>query len=221
MVAFADRLTRQYDLLPLDKLGLKVNIIGAGAVGSFTALTLAKMGFCNIEVWDKDTIEVENMNCQFYRTADIGREKGAALKELVKDFTDVDIVYHNEWYEGKELEGLVIMAVDSMAVRKIIYTCNVGRISVPYIIDSRMGGEYIQLYCIDNTDSKATSNYAKSLYSDEDAEHERCTAKATMYTVNLIAGLIGKVVKDIVNSDKYTKLVMWDVKNNCYEGYTN
>ena len=88
------------------------------------------------------------------------------------------------------------------------------------VISHRPGcGEYIQLYCVNNHDNKATDNYKQSLYSDDDAEHERCTAKATMYTVNLIAGLIGKAMKDIINEDKYTKLVLWDVKNNCYEGY--
>jgi len=36
---------------------IKIAMIGAGSVGSFTALVLAKMGLTNITVWDDDVVE--------------------------------------------------------------------------------------------------------------------------------------------------------------------
>lgn len=220
MTSYHKRLTRQLDLLPLDKLDQKITIIGAGAVGSFTALTVAKMGFCNIEVWDYDKIEIENMNCQFYRTEDIGKFKVEALKELVESFTDIEIVDHcARWTNEKQINGIVIMAVDSMSARIELYKYCSGRTSIPFIIDSRMGGESILMYTVDN--SVDTEWYTKTLYSDEDAEHERCTSKSTMYTVNLIAGLLGKVIKDIINNNTYTRVIMWDVADNSYLGFNS
>ena len=59
-------LTRQLDVIPVEILDEPINIIGAGAVGSFTALTLAKMGFAQIAVWDDDVVSEENLNAQFF-----------------------------------------------------------------------------------------------------------------------------------------------------------
>jgi len=217
-VSFKDRLIRQLDLLPIEKLGQKVTIIGAGAIGSFAALSIAKMGFCNIEVWDYDTVDIANMNCQFYRTKDIGSTKVDALKELVHDFTDVTITTKCEpWDISKKIDGIVIMAVDSMKVRAELWSYCKDKMSIPYVLDARMGAESILFYTMRTADD--TSWYDKTLYSDEDAERERCTAKSTMYTVNLIAGLIGKAMKDIINEHPRTKVVMWNVKDNDYVGF--
>lgn len=204
-------LTRQMEILSGNALKQKILIVGAGAIGSFTALTLAKMGFDDITVYDDDVIDPENMNCQFFRVEDIGNKKVSALKALVEDFTGTQIGVHDCKFEGDFSEyAIVISAVDCMEARKMISeTAN-----AEFLVDARMGAEYIAMYTVDMNDQGQMDNYAKSLYSNEEAVQERCTAKSTMYTVNLIAGLIGKAVKDIVTGNQPTTSLDWHVGNN-------
>lgn len=220
MIKFEDRLIRQFDLIPADALNKRVLVVGAGAVGSFTVLTLAKMGISNITVVDFDTIDVANMNCQFYRTEDINKPKVVALHSLVKAFTDVAIKFLPIKIDEKTQLGefdIVISAVDSMSVRKLLWEKYKGK--GVFFLDARMGGESILMYSIKSSDAKDITDYETTLYSDDDAVAERCTAKATMYTVNLIAGLMGKAVKDFITNNSYTRIVMWNVKENAYLGF--
>ena len=216
-----EHLTRQLDILPPEKTAIPISIVGAGAIGSFTTLALAKMGFYDITVYDFDDIEVENMNSQFYRFKDIGSKKVLALKNLVSDFTGVEIEAIPEAYTGSQLNGIVIAAVDSMKVRKLIWDSHKEKaIQVKSFIDPRMGAETAMLYTMDPMNPEDIATYEKSLYSDDDAEHERCTAKATMYTACMLAGLVAKSVKDIVTNGPYPRVAMWSIKDNDFQAWT-
>lgn len=208
-------LTRQLEILPVECLDKPITIIGAGAIGSFTALSLAKMGFEDITVYDFDTIEVENMNCQFYRFSDIGKPKVEALKELVFDFTKVKINAINDKYQGEPLGSIVIAAVDSMEIRSMIWNAQKKSPSCKFVIDPRMGAETAMLHVFNPHDAKDVKSYEKTLYSDDEAMHERCTAKATMYTACMLSGLVAKAVKDIATGfENYPRLVHWSIKEN-------
>lgn len=208
-------LTRQLDILPPSKTTVPITVIGAGAIGSFSVLALAKMGFDDITVIDFDEIEVENMNCQFYRFSDIGKPKVIALQQLVKDFTGIDIKAFNGKYEGGSFKGIVISAVDNMAVRKLIWDSH--KMTSPhtkFIIDPRMGAEMAMLYTMCPTNSEDIKSYETNLYSDDNAVQERCTAKATMYTACMLSGFVAKAVKDIVTDGPYPRVAMWSIKDN-------
>ena len=216
-----EHLTRQLDLLPVDKLGVPIKIVGAGAIGSWAGLALAKMGFGDITVCDHDTIEIENMNCQFYRFDDIGKNKAEALRDLIKDFTKTEIQVITEPYQGGILNGIVISAVDSMEVRKLIWD-NHKKCSpnTKFIIDPRMGAETAMLYTMNPMDEQDIVSYEKTLYTDENAEHERCTAKATIYTANMLSGLVAKTVKDIVTGGNYPRTAIWSIRDNDFSAWS-
>ena len=101
------RFHRQLDLLDLKLSSTPITIIGAGATGSFTALTLAKMGFSELTVFDFDTVEEHNLPNQFYRTSDLGKPKVLALQEIIRDFEGIEIKARNEKYRGQRLSGIV------------------------------------------------------------------------------------------------------------------
>lgn len=209
-------LTRQSDLIPSGVLHKPIYIIGAGAIGSFTSLQLAKMGFTNQTIYDYDTVDVVNLSNQFYRHTDVGKPKVAALRELIESFTGVQVTVHNTAFEGIQhghtLNGVVIAAADCMKVRDDIYkTCKSIAFGVRYLIDPRMSAETLALYCTDMSDMGAQAAYEKTLYSNEEAVQERCTAKATMYTVNLLSGLVAKTVKNCVLSQPYPANTQWNV----------
>jgi len=212
----SEHLTRQLDLIPIRVLGEPITIIGAGAIGSFTALTLAKMGFQDITVYDFDKIEVENMNCQFYRFSDIGKQKVEALNELVKDFTGVDISYFPSRYEAGQFKGIVVSAVDSMEVRKLIWDNHKETaLATKLIIDPRMGAEFGLCYAMNPMKDKDIKSYEKTLYSDSAAVQERCTAKATMYTALAISSHVCKVIKDyLCEEQRYARVMEWNIAQN-------
>lgn len=214
-MATNEHLTRQMDIIPLSILGEKITVIGAGAIGGWTVLALAKMGFCNIEVFDFDKVDLVNLNSQFYRQKDVGKFKVAALQELVEDFTGVKIgITADRWYGGTR-PGIVIAAVDSMEVRKQIWVAHAGKSPLTrVIIDPRMGAEQALLYAMNPSNPKDREDYSKSLYTDSEAVQERCTAKATIYTANLLSGLVVKCVKDVLTRPDYLRVAQWDIAAN-------
>lgn len=214
-------LTRQMDLIPTSVLGQQITLIGAGAIGGWTALALAKMGFGNLTVMDFDTVDEENMNSQFYRPRDIGKKKVEALHDLVQDFTGISISAVADKYTAKRFNGIVIAAVDSMEVRSAIWEAHKDSPFTKLVIDPRMGAESALLYAMNPNNEKDKTSYEKTLYSDNDAVRERCTAKATIYTANLLAGLVSKTVKDYCTSEAkaYPRITQWDIALNAYQSW--
>lgn len=205
--------TRQRDIIPDATLTKRVNIIGCGAIGSFTALALAKMGMKNITVWDMDHVSDVNMNNQFFRYTDIGTNKAEALKKLIKDFTGEDIIAHARMFTKDDLEymeGILITAVDSMDTRKqfVDWIKRTYSHKLELLIDPRMGAEeYMQFVAY----PLALTSYSKSLYSSAEVEAPRCTAKSTIYTATLAAGTIAKTVKAHLVGSPLAKTTLWDI----------
>jgi molybdopterin-synthase adenylyltransferase len=209
-IKLEDTLIRQMDLIPMEALGKRITIVGAGAVGSWVALSLVKMGFSNVTVWDHDKIDVENMNCQFYPVAEIGQPKVMALHRMIKMFTNIDITpMEMKWDKSFELKDeIIIAAVDSMAVRKEIFeSCKHPEI----FIDPRMGAETMLLYTFNPNEPKDVEGYNASWYSDDDAKFEKCTAKSTIYCANILAGIVCKTVKNIAVGQTYSRVLQWNL----------
>jgi len=214
-------LTRHADLLPWENLGLSIAIIGAGAVGSQVALCLAKLGFDDIHVYDFDTVDEENMNCQWYGPEDIGKLKADCLFHQVYRMTGTEINTHARRVEaGSGLEGMpdiVICAVDSMKARAELWDA-FGR-AAKWWIDPRMSAEEALIYTVNPRDRAECQRYVKTLYSDEESVQESCTAKATMYCAMMLAGHVAKFVKDIAVEDSPSHTVQWNIKQDAYLNY--
>lgn len=214
MELIKEHLTRQMDTIPLTSLDRKITVIGAGAIGSFTILALAKMGYENIKVFDFDKVELENINSQLYRFSDIGKFKVEALKDIIKDFTGVSIKIENKKYSGESFNDIVICAVDNMETRKAIYENHKNNFNCNILIDPRMAIEFAYIQTFNPNDERQCELYEKTLYTDEDSVAERCTNKSTIYTSQLIGATIAKMVKDISNNNKYINRIMWDIAHN-------
>lgn len=214
-----EHLTRQLDIIPLNALDEKITVIGAGAIGSWVVLSLAKMGFHDITVYDHDHVDTVNLNSQFYPLSSVGNPKVATLHDLVRMFTGVEITGKHEKYETGMFPGIVISAVDSMEVRKTIWQNHAKKSPfTKLVVDPRMGAEEALLYAMNPMDEHDNIAYAKALYSDADSVHERCTAKATIYTANLLAGLVVKAVKDCVTKEaEPLRTAIWNIKANQLE----
>ncbi len=214
-------LTRQSDLLPDECLIEPITIIGAGAVGSFTAFFLTKMGFKNITAIDDDVVSEENMCCSLYHPGNVGHPKVEALSTLIPFVASrgegINIIVDK--YTKGVFPGIVIAAVDNMAVRKLIWTNHSRSYDTRAIIDPRMGAENITIVTMNPTNRTDQIDYMKMWHSDIESLAEPCTAKATVYTAGIISGLVCKNVKDLVTEQPYSRITKFDINNYDAEFY--
>jgi molybdopterin/thiamine biosynthesis adenylyltransferase len=199
-------LMRHFDLIDFDKLNTPITVIGAGGIGSWTTFALAKMGFSSITVYDSDTVDIVNVGNQLYGFNDVGLPKVAALSMICDNVGSKLNAIGRKFAETDghvsklPIGSIVIMAVDSMATRRMLDN------AIPddcFLIDGRMGAEKILIYTANSPDTR--KSYAKTLYSDENAEQVPCTAKATSYSALTISGLIVGQVKSFIQGQRTIK----------------
>jgi hypothetical protein len=196
---------------PKDHQDRKITVIGVGAVGSFVTLALAKMGIRHIEVWDGDKVAEHNLPNQFYRSEDVSELKVNALQDIVWKFAGVELETHPVRYEGKErLSGMVIVAVDSMDMRKALWLHIRRQPTVEFLLDFRMGGEVALIYAI--RPDRDRDFYEQTLHSSAEAFHARCTEASIIYTVLGIACFGAGIVKKYLTGQPYPKELTVDFK---------
>jgi len=190
-----NRYSRHWSMLDVGRLHtLPIRIVGAGSVGSFTCLSLSKMGAKNIKIYDDDMVDEHNISNQFYRTQDVGEFKVDALQNMIMDFEGVPIQIENEkWYGNNDCNGIIISAVDNMNARKRIWDKVKGNNDVSLFIDPRMGGRVARIYAVNPMNP---GSFEDTLYDDDDAEQERCTERTIIYNVLGISSFICKIVED-------------------------
>jgi len=207
-------LIRQLDIIPEEILESPITIIGAGAIGSYTTLGLAKTGFNNITVIDFDKVSVENMNNQLYGPGFINQLKVNSLFTIINELTVYEINTKSQRYEGGKFPGIVISALDSMAGRKLIWREHEGNTATKWIIDPRMGAEIAVLYTMNPNNEADQLEYPRTLFSDDEAVQIPCTAKATAYTALMISGYVVATVKQLLTGQKYSRSAVWSIKDN-------
>lgn len=207
---------RQRDLINAEKLDKKIIIIGAGGIGSWTALALLKMGCINVTVLDFDGIEEHNLGSQIYNTNDIGKEKVNALKDkLVPLVSQEPQILNKKWTPSFNLTkyDIVISAVDSITVRGEMFNNLIKNKFKGYFIDGRMAANEINLYCINIEDKNHIALYKDTLFKPEEALPIPCSARAVIYNCFVISGLIADCVAQIVNKNVQKQEIIVDLMN--------
>lgn len=196
--------TRQNKIFNPEEQKSKIHILGAGSTGSFIALTLAKLGFENMTIYDFDKIENHNIPNQFYRTSDVGSEKTSAIKDIVKSFSDSNLNVENvkitkDTDLGIELNSIVIFCVDNIETRALVY--EMIKDYPIFLIDTRMGGEGYQIYSfrLDDEDKKKT--YEAQLKAK--TAEAPCGEKSVIYTILSIASETCNIVKRVDKGESY------------------
>jgi len=204
----AERFKRQLDILPPEKLARKaVTVIGCGAVGSFTVLTLAKMGITDITVYDGDNVEEHNLPVSWYRPDHVGMNKTDALWDVLVDFTEVELKANAYHYERETLRGIVICCVDSMDTRLKLWR-EVKKFEPELYIDARMGAEVGKVHVVHPSLPTSCRRYEEEMYPSSEAFHAPCTAKATIYCAAGLAAFIAGTVAGFITGRAPANLVV-------------
>src|SRR5436309_849103 len=109
------RYSRQLMLPEISQSGQKrlkatrVLCLGAGGLGSPSALYLAAAGIGRIGIVDSDAVEVSNLHRQIlHGTADVGRAKSDSAKERIRQANPhVDVVVHQTRFTSENAEEIV------------------------------------------------------------------------------------------------------------------
>ncbi len=183
------RFERQADLVPQSRLQeLLVTVIGVGAIGRQVALQLAAIGVRRLQLIDFDHVEATNVTTQGYRTADIGNSKVSATANDVRQLdatVAVDSV-EDRFRPKQQIGEAIFCCVDSISARSAIWKAIAT--SCHFWSDGRMLGEVMRVLTV--TDSSDRDHYATTLFDQTEAELGRCTARSTIYTANIAAGLM-------------------------------
>jgi sulfur carrier protein ThiS adenylyltransferase len=198
-----DRDLRQRDLVPPGKLAIcAALVVGVGAVGRQVALQLTAMGIMNLTLVDFDTVDVVNLAPQGYSPKDLGSPKVQATAEscrrLNPDLLVFPICERFRRSSPKTLacfggppdllaKHLVAFScVDSIIARGIVWEAVKDR--ADFFGDARMSAEVIRVLASDRPARE--EHYPTTLFAQDQAYAGNCTAKSTIYTASIAAGLM-------------------------------
>ena len=190
---------RQRDIIPPEKLASCCAIvIGVGAIGRQVALQLAAVGVPAMELFDHDMVGIENLAPQAYWEIDVGCAKVEVTSQVCHQLNPmIDIGVHAERFRRSSLKSLTLLndpaiktavfcCVDSIATRQLIWETVHQRAA--FFVDGRMSAEVIRVLA--SGQPRADSNYSTTLFAPDQAYGGSCTAKATVYTASIAAGLM-------------------------------
>jgi len=109
-------------------MGSKALIVGAGGLGSPSAIYLSLAGVGTVGIVDFDVVELSNLQRQvLHHTADVGRPKVQSAVDNIKAYNpDVDVVVHETRLESDNAMeiisqyDLVINGADNFATRYLV-----------------------------------------------------------------------------------------------------
>jgi molybdopterin/thiamine biosynthesis adenylyltransferase len=194
-------LSRQALLVPYKDINqYTVKVFGVGSVGSHLIKILAKTGFKNIEAYDMDKVEEENISAQAFDFRHIGMNKVDAIKEICKESAGVDITAIHGEISGEtqinaEPNTVYCCVFDSFEARKLLFD---KLKSFPVIfIDGRIGQFNLRHYLINCAIKEEVARYEATL--QKSPSELKCGEKACA-PINV--ELAGKMVMNIVNFAK-------------------
>lgn len=145
-------LSKSLEYFDPSKVKEQIHIVGCGSIGSTVAENLARMGLKNFVLWDFDVVNSHNLANQLFRAKDIGKRKVDALLDILTDI-DPELVetvqLKPDGWNGETLTGYIILAVDSIEVRKKIVKLHMGSPFVKAVFDYRTELESAQHYAAD------------------------------------------------------------------------
>ena len=104
-----------------------ITVCGAGALGANIIESLARTGFENLRVIDRDRIEERNLSTQPYFRTDIGAQKAKILANSIYRALNIKI---QAWAQelsnenaDKMLRGIVLDCFDNSAARRAVSDC--------------------------------------------------------------------------------------------------
>ena len=187
--ALEQRHLRQRDIVPPERLTqCRATVVGVGAIGRQVALQLAAMGIPWLQLIDFDVVEPVNLACQGYLEDDLGRPKVEATADLCQRINHQLEVHElaDRFRRSTEIGNVLFCAVDQIDTRRFIWEAVRNKVS--FFVDGRMSAEVVRI--LTAVDEQSRAHYRTTLFGVDEVYAGSCTAKSTIFTANIAAGLM-------------------------------
>ncbi len=194
-ITISDRDVRQRGLVPPARLArCNALVIGVGAIGRQVALQLAALGIPRLTLFDDDLVQPVNLAPQGYWPEDLRQSKVHATAQLCRRIhPPIRVAPIPERFKRSTLRDLptdtdriVFCCVDSILTRRMVWETT--RSSALLFVDGRMSAEVLRVLAVD--DPAIDNYYPSTLFAAEEAYVGSCTARSTIYTASIAAGLM-------------------------------
>jgi sulfur carrier protein ThiS adenylyltransferase len=196
----SERDLRQRELVPPERLAeCRALVIGVGAIGRQVAIQLAATGVSEMTLVDDDHVDVVNLAVQGYAQVDLGSTKVGATAEWCQ-LLNPGLVTHTHCEKFRRSSAKTLDCFDQQAARKLAVFCCVDSIATRAVVwetvkpraavyvDGRMSAEVVRVLASDAP--MADTSYPATLFAPERAFAGSCTAKSTIYSASIAAGLM-------------------------------
>lgn len=211
------RFMRQLDIIAPMEMIRPIHVFGLGTIGSWSALTIAKMGCTHLTLYDMDTITEHNIPNQFYGRRDIERRKTDSLinniGRFVPHLTVFSPVYGDALTQRIDVKSddIVVLAFDSLPARLGVWELIKNTKNV-WVIDARMALEDFRIFTINTNNEADAKRYEQSLKPKQTLELP-CGARSISYNGVTIGGFVTSLVKKILKGEPTPYEICFSLKN--------
>jgi ThiF family len=172
----------------------QVTIGGAGGIGSWLAVLLARTG-ARITIYDDDKVMPHNLGGQLFFVNSLGNFKVTEVARLVRMLTGSDIEAIKRRFESDSMiTPVCFSAFDNMEARKTMFhRWHSLYKSQKYaiFIDGRLTMEHFQVFAVMGNDNAAQGRYmTEYLFEDKEVGEENCTMKQTSHSAAMTAAMM-------------------------------
>jgi hypothetical protein len=160
-----------------------------------------------------DTVARHNLPSQRYNISDIGRYKVEALCDALKSVSDiVEVETRTDPYTASDVlpDSIVVLAVDSMSVRKEAMQALSWNPGHELVVESRMGGESMQLMFLDPCNAGDLKFWENMWFDDSEAEPLACGGQSVAFVGALSGGMIAAGVCRFMMQNEVTRFWSMD-----------
>jgi molybdopterin/thiamine biosynthesis adenylyltransferase len=194
-----------------DKIAESMMFVGgAGGIGSWTTLFLARTG-ANVIVADMDTVEEHNIAGQTYGKTYIGKKKVDALSEMIdhmcgeNNLTTLDEEITDQLGKWQSLVNrcqAVVVGFDNLTARKLVYEqWKAHGAEKSIFLDGRLSAESFTVYILTKESTEDDFKaYEETYFSEGEKADLPCTMKATTHCGAGIAWWITTQISNYLNN---------------------
>jgi molybdopterin/thiamine biosynthesis adenylyltransferase len=156
--------------------GLRVSVIGAGALGSRVVRQLASLGISS-EVFDFDSVEAHNIPNQAFGLGEVGMRKTDALRRVLQRDFRINIQPRPEKFDGSQSLGqIVFVCPDNMSARSAVWNNVRLREDVALVVEGRMAETWGKIYSVFPRQPSHLREYEQTLHGDAVASDQAAPA---------------------------------------------
>ena len=198
------RYLRNKDLINQSFLD-EITIIGAGGIASALVTILAQMGFTKFHIWDDDKLEEQNVSTTAFPENNVGMYKvSCAANAILWHQKGATITkYPKRWNPGDYLSDIVMLTPDNMETRLDVHMDWKRNTNRKALIDMRMGALTMEVISVE----KDNDVFGKTWQPSSKISDEACTAKHTIFTANIVAGLGASQLFNVLHNRSYWQYI--------------